>query len=145
MYVKPGHGFQIAGHIDIEGQETMLHSAASAVQQSHRKGAVRVRQPTRRAVVRALHQECYAPAEVESDVNVQAMDPLADDRPTLYETDIGEGGPWGTGEEEQQQVQRKSGDQKQCIRSKVKPPILLVTTPDGTLHDVFTNNGIRNY
>ena len=103
MYVKTGHGFQIAGHIDIEGQETMLHSAASAVEQSHQRGAVRVRQPTRRAVVRALHQECYEPAEVERGVNVQAMNVLDEERPTLYhdETDIGEGGLLGAGQEEQ--------------------------------------------
>ena len=94
MYVKPGNGFQIAGHIDIEGQETTLHSAASAVEQSHQKGAVRVRQPTPRAVVRELHQEHYTPVKVESDVNVQAMDTLDEDRPTLCETNIDEGGPW---------------------------------------------------
>ena len=38
MYVKWGHGFQIAGHIGIEGQETMVHSAAPAVEQIHLGG-----------------------------------------------------------------------------------------------------------
>ena len=41
-------------------------------------------------------------------------------------------------------MQRKLRDQKQCVYNKAKPPILLVTTPDGTSHYVYTNNEIIN-
>ena len=61
----------------------MLHSGASVVEQGHQKGAVRVKQPTRKTLVQELLQEHYAPAKVESDVNVQAMNALYEGRPIL--------------------------------------------------------------